>query len=243
MEKMFTVLAPYVLHNPPPAPPRVLSRRSLPPRIMTLLCAYFCHGSAPAHDMVSESVAIPYTHFSVAFPPLSMNRTQGHNPIRRQVQPNHIKGQWPIALASKFNLRGVARYSDPRPFFPFFAQVDPLFNPSHPGTLVPSLGGNDLLTTVGVGLPAPWSEQAKVIQSMARRFLYGYLRSRAPRPRLYQPDFKAGIDHFCIHATTAPSGRPFDPLGCGYSFFQSSIGVGLAVELLIVVSGLHPSLI
>lgn len=46
----------------------------------------------------------------------------------------------------------------------------------------------------------PWSEQAKVIQSMARRFLYGYLRSRAPRPRLYQPDFKAGIDHFCIHA-------------------------------------------
>eukprot|EP00667_Euglena_gracilis_P012615 EG_transcript_12974 len=46
----------------------------------------------------------------------------------------------------------------------------------------------------------PLSEQAKVIQSMIWRFFHKLTGSKGPRPKLYLPDFKRGIEHFCIHA-------------------------------------------
>jgi 3-ketoacyl-CoA synthase len=61
-------------------------------------------------------------------------------------------------------------------------------------------------------LVLPLTEQAKVVVSIATRFLlkatgrtlksYGRddLALKLPNVRPYVPDFKRGIDHFCIHA-------------------------------------------
>jgi len=51
----------------------------------------------------------------------------------------------------------------------------------------------------------PLSEQSKVAISIVTRFLCKHLSKRfntnkLPNIRLYVPDFKRGIDHFCIHA-------------------------------------------
>jgi len=54
----------------------------------------------------------------------------------------------------------------------------------------------------------PLSEQALVVCSIIIRFLLKFLRSivseetaaKLPKPKSYVPDFKRGIDHFCIHA-------------------------------------------
>lgn len=66
-------------------------------------------------------------------------------------------------------------------------------------------------TTLGPSV-LPYSEQAKVVLSIAARFLlkqtFGFLKSRGqedlaqklPVVKPYVPDFKRGIDHFCIHA-------------------------------------------
>jgi predicted naringenin-chalcone synthase len=50
----------------------------------------------------------------------------------------------------------------------------------------------------------PLTEQAKVVVSIAARFVLkkfeGYTKRKVPSIRPYVPDFKRGIDHFCIHA-------------------------------------------
>jgi len=54
----------------------------------------------------------------------------------------------------------------------------------------------------------PLSEQALVVCSIIIRFVLKFLRSivseetaaKLPKPKPYVPDFKRGIDHFCIHA-------------------------------------------
>jgi len=51
----------------------------------------------------------------------------------------------------------------------------------------------------------PLQEQAKVAIAIATRFLFKHLSKmfntkKFPSVRLYVPDFKRGIDHFCIHA-------------------------------------------
>lgn len=66
-------------------------------------------------------------------------------------------------------------------------------------------------TTLGPSV-LPYSEQAKVVLSIAARFLlkqtFNFLKSQGhedmanklPVVKPYVPDFKRGIDHFCIHA-------------------------------------------
>jgi len=51
----------------------------------------------------------------------------------------------------------------------------------------------------------PLSEQAKVVLSLATRFVVKGLgkvlnTKKLPIVKVYVPDFKRGIDHFCIHA-------------------------------------------
>jgi 3-ketoacyl-CoA synthase len=51
----------------------------------------------------------------------------------------------------------------------------------------------------------PWSEQAKVVINIVVRFISKMLNNmlgtkKIPSPRIFVPDFKRGIDHFCIHA-------------------------------------------
>jgi len=53
------------------------------------------------------------------------------------------------------------------------------------------------LTTLGP-LVLPYSEQAKVVVSLVKKFVMKKLFGK--RVKLYVPDFKRGVDHFCIHA-------------------------------------------
>ena len=67
------------------------------------------------------------------------------------------------------------------------------------------------MTTLGP-LVLPITEQAKVVISLAARFFLRHLSKfltanggenlamKIPRVKPYVPDFKRGIDHFCIHA-------------------------------------------
>lgn len=60
------------------------------------------------------------------------------------------------------------------------------------------------LTTLGPYV-LPLSEQAKVVMSLAARFVLkrlgtAFKTKKFPVVRHYVPDFKRGIDHFCIHA-------------------------------------------
>lgn len=60
------------------------------------------------------------------------------------------------------------------------------------------------LTTLGPYV-LPLTEQAKVVISLAARFLMRTLNKtfntkKFPAVKVYVPDFKRGIDHFCIHA-------------------------------------------
>lgn len=60
------------------------------------------------------------------------------------------------------------------------------------------------LTTLGPYV-LPLTEQAKVVISLAARFLMKTLNKtfntkKFPALKVYVPDFKRGIDHFCIHA-------------------------------------------
>lgn len=53
------------------------------------------------------------------------------------------------------------------------------------------------LTTLGP-LVLPYSEQAKVVVSLIKKFLWKKLFNK--RVKVFVPDFKRGVDHFCIHA-------------------------------------------
>lgn len=63
------------------------------------------------------------------------------------------------------------------------------------------------MTTMGPYV-LPLSEQAKVVRSLLARFILKMVRKnvgekmagKLPVVRHYVPDFKRGIDHFCIHA-------------------------------------------
>uniref|UniRef100_A0A7S2I4J3 3-ketoacyl-CoA synthase n=1 Tax=Helicotheca tamesis TaxID=374047 RepID=A0A7S2I4J3_9STRA len=63
------------------------------------------------------------------------------------------------------------------------------------------------MTTLGPYV-LPLSEQIKVVFSLASRFFFKTLRRtlsekvavKLPHPKVFVPDFKRGIDHFCIHA-------------------------------------------
>merc|ERR1719326_2302861 len=60
------------------------------------------------------------------------------------------------------------------------------------------------LTTLGPYV-LPLSEQAKVVINLASRFLMKAMNKtfktkKFPVPKVFVPDFKRGIDHFCIHA-------------------------------------------
>ena len=59
-------------------------------------------------------------------------------------------------------------------------------------------------TTLGPYI-LPLSEQAKVVVSLAARFVCRSLNAtfktkKFPIVKVYVPDFKTGVDHFCIHA-------------------------------------------
>lgn len=54
-------------------------------------------------------------------------------------------------------------------------------------------------TTLGPSVLA-FKEQAKVVLSIAARWLIKKLKLSFTPPKPYVPDFKSGIDHFCIHA-------------------------------------------
>jgi len=45
----------------------------------------------------------------------------------------------------------------------------------------------------------PWSEQAMVVLTIAGRYVQKMLKVKSPM-KVYVPDFKTAIDHFCIHA-------------------------------------------
>lgn len=53
------------------------------------------------------------------------------------------------------------------------------------------------LTTLGP-LVLPYSEQAKVVFSLIKKFVMKKVTGK--RVKVYVPDFKRGVDHFCIHA-------------------------------------------
>lgn len=60
------------------------------------------------------------------------------------------------------------------------------------------------LTTLGPYV-LPLSEQAKVVINLASRFIMkamnkSFKTKKFPVPKVFVPDFKRGIDHFCIHA-------------------------------------------
>jgi hypothetical protein len=50
----------------------------------------------------------------------------------------------------------------------------------------------------------PFSEQFKVVVSLVVKYFFKMIGSKK-KMSMYMPDFKRGIDHFCVHAGEAPS--------------------------------------